>query len=468
MAKGSSSSPAPTYNDIKVTSKELPGSRVELTVDIPVAVVAASYDATMKYIRKNIKMEGFRPGKGKPAPDTVLIQHMGGKKEIYRFAVEEMLNKTVPIALQPWAKRALQDSEQILTTVEELVEKFDVANPIQYKISVDIAPEVKFSQDPKTISVTVEAAGDEALAKKEAEAKLLSFRKSKGSLRVVADRGATPTDVLIMDFDCTRNDKNEPIPGARRRGWQLDLSKGEEFVPGLTEGLVGIKAGEERNVVVTFPATWEPEYLRGVEATCAVKVKEVFDWRLPEEDAALAQMLDPRCKTMADLRATLLKNELEEIQRATDVKVQSALADQLAAVADVAVPRSMLEEVARNEYQAQLADLMSKGIMGLDQVQKLLTPQMLSNFMKAQQTRLEAQARAALAVDFLAEREGIKVPEDEIEEEVKSAKLEFLARGEEFDEARIREQTADMLRGAKVLQWLEKNAKVTVTPYKGA
>lgn len=185
------------------------------------------------------------------------------------YVLEDVLRNTMPNVLQPYEALAVNDSDKIVTPSEELLAALDKSQPLTFKVGMDIMPKVDFKRDYKGLEVSVTAAGNEDTARKTVERVIRSFRKSKGSLRVKAEGGATAEDVVIVSFDAFQKDTKvrasfcaslaaprgfgnrsgnsaclqEAIGGFTTRNSRVELDDKDALVPGLVEGLMGIKAG---------------------------------------------------------------------------------------------------------------------------------------------------------------------------------------------------------------------------------
>jgi FKBP-type peptidyl-prolyl cis-trans isomerase (trigger factor) len=153
-----------------------------------------------------------------------------------------------------------------------------------------------------------------------------------------------------------------------------------------------------------------------------------------------------------------------ETVAATDARVQEALTELLATSVQCAVPASVLREIGEGEYQAELLKLQASGRFSMEQVARLATPDLLQKFIDARKDTLEGLHRAQRAVEELFEKEGLKVDEDAAQAEYDRAVADFQASGSEFDADRLREQVAETMKGAAVIEWLKQVNTMKVGP----
>lgn len=157
----------------------------------------------------------------------------------------------------------MQDSERVVTPPDQIISNFSGTDlrptgPSIYEFEVDVFPELKWTGDFRTLSVSVEAAGDAASEAKEVEQMILAKQKELSPLRVVADRGLAIGDTAVLNVDCHRvnadGSQGEPLDFATVRRLRLDTSEEQDIIPGFVEALVGLKVGEDRTFEARSPA----------------------------------------------------------------------------------------------------------------------------------------------------------------------------------------------------------------------
>ncbi|CAG9466079.1 unnamed protein product [Pedinophyceae sp. YPF-701] len=447
-------------------SKE--GPRVRLTVTVEAAACKKAYDKVMKEIRKEARIEGFR--KGAKIPDHLIFDLMGGKKEVNRYCVEEILNKFIPLALSDEHRSAaLEDSEKVETPIVDLAGAFGRDKPLTFVFGFDTMPEVKWAKSYKDIAVQVPLQGSEAEDRQNAEAEFRRRHKDLGTLEVVEEGKASMGDVLVMDFTCLHAETGEAIPGASRARWQFDTEEASApnspFLPGIVDGVVGAEVGNEREFEVVFPDTWSNAALRGVKATCKVKVYDILRWTLPELTDAQAGKIVEGATSLDEARAKLLEAERAETNTRNTRAIHDALLEELQACVDVDIPDSLLQEAGRAEYQAQLLDLQMKGQLGPDMLQQLATPERFADFLRVQKNDLRAKVKASLALSAVIEAEGLQgaVTDAQVLAEAESLRQEYLEQGAgdaELEE--LMESTRDTLLNLAAINRLQEICKVEV------
>lgn len=150
-----------------------------------------------------------------------------GEKEFKSACVEEMLQNSIPAAMQTVASTALQDSERIESDFDELVKAFggkDSApvGDVIYGISVEVVPTINWTGDYRKLKVTVTSPGDDETDAMEAESLFKQQLRALGTMRVVTDRGLEVGDQVVMDLDAVNAESGEPIEGIKQNKFQLD------------------------------------------------------------------------------------------------------------------------------------------------------------------------------------------------------------------------------------------------------
>jgi len=298
------------------------GSVIKLTVTIPATECKKAFDSTMKTIRKQAKIEGFRPGA--KIPDTIVYDHMGGKAKVMEYALEDALRRGMKAAMDTVSARALDESDRILSDPAALLESFATDQPLTFECQVDVPPTLEWKTDYKSLSVSVtlenSPEGDAAAVEKA----LKAYQKARGELKVKVDREGVVEEgnVVVLDFECFENtEERKPIPGLAMQKWRLD-TEDTDILPSMIENVLGMKPAEEKEFVLTFPDNWQPKSLAGTKAKCLVKVKEVLNLEVQDLTDDDAKNIAEGCTTLQEARDRLLaiqtQNSTDANQRAVD------------------------------------------------------------------------------------------------------------------------------------------------------
>jgi len=301
---------------------------------IPAEDIEARVDEEVRRIAPQVRMPGFRPGKVPPN----LIRKMHGEalqRDALNGAVQEgvqqlLQEKNVRPALQPEV---------------ELDEKYEPGKDAEIRVRLEALPEVPPAQIEglKLERLTVEAddaAVDEQLKQLASQSKRWTDAPKK--------HAAAMGDLVIMDFEGSVD--GTPFEGGKGEDMSIELGSGR-LIPGFEDQLVGAKAGDKREVNVSFPDDYPSENLKGKAATFAVTVKAVKTAGETKVDDEFAKSLG--LQTLDQLRSVLRDQQQQELNGLTRTHMKRQLLDQLAVRHDFPVPESMVEA----EYQNILNQL---------------------------------------------------------------------------------------------------------------
>ncbi len=295
-------------------------------------------DGTFKKVIKKVKIDGFRPGK---APREV-FEKKYGKAALVMDAAEDATQKAYKKALDEF-----QGEPIIQPTVA--IEKAD-ENGVTYKFTFTTKPEVKIN---KYTNLGVKAPKVK-VTEKDVEEEIENVRKQYADLQV-KEGAAAEGDTVIIDFEGFDGDK--PFAGGKAENHSLEIGS-HSFIPGFEEALVGLKAGDKKDVNVTFPEDYHEASLKGKPVVFKVSVNEVKTKVYPElnEDFFLDLGLEG-VKTTEDLKKTIKEAMTTQKEYEAENKYLDELFEALLNEVEVEVPHELIhEEVDRmvGEYEDRL------------------------------------------------------------------------------------------------------------------
>jgi trigger factor len=319
---------------IKTVETENEGLKRAFMLTIPAEDIEARLDQEVKRIAPQVRMPGFRPGKVPPN----LIRKMHGEA-----LHQDALNSAVQQGVQQ-----LLDERKVRPAVQpevQLDQKYEPGKDAELTVRVEALPDVPAPKidDLKLERLTVEpdeAAIDEQLKQIASSSKKWSDAPKKHA----AENG----DQVVVDFVGTVGGKE--FEGGSGEDMPVELGSGS-LIPGFEEQLFGARAGENREVNVTFPADYPSEDLKGKAATFAVTVKAVKTAGENKIDDEFAKSLG--MQGLDQLRQVLRDQQSQELNGLTRTHMKRQLLDQLAQRHDFPVPESMVEA----EYQNILNQL---------------------------------------------------------------------------------------------------------------
>ena len=372
-------------------------SQVALTIEVNAAEFEAAVEKAYQKMRRKISVPGFRPGK---APRK-MIERMYGAEEFF----EEAINIALPEAYEAAAE---QEKLQIVgyPTVEMVGEV--TKDGFTFKATTPVYPEVTLGEykglKAEKPEVKVLAADvDERL-------KALADRNTR---LVSVDRAAKSGDTAVIDFEGFLDGK--PFDGGKGENHNLELGSGS-FVPGFEDQVIGMKAGEEKDIDITFPENYTPE-LAGKPVVFHVKINEVKVKEVPAIDDEFAKDVS-EFDTLKDLKADIKKKMTAERTEAAQRAFEDVLMAKVDESIEAEIPTEMVELQAAQMTEGFKQQLASQGIP-FDQYLKM-TNTAEADFRKQAQGPAADQVKMDLAVEAIIKAEGLEASDEDVESEMKS------------------------------------------------
>lgn len=382
---------------MNVKSVEKEATRASVTVELTREELEPALNRAYLKYRKDIMIPGFRKGH---APRMV-IEAAYGKHVFFEDAVEDMFPDIYKDAVL---------TQDIRPVGRPSVSKMDIADDgaVTLTIVTDLYPVAELGEYK---NLEIEKAEVE-VKESEVEAELDRMAQNVARITTV-DRPAQEGDTAVIDFEGFENGK--AFAGGKGENYELKLGS-HTFIPGFEEQVVGMSAGEEKDIDVTFPADYHAEELAGKPVVFKVKVHEVKETVVPEKDDEFVKDVS-EFDTVAELRADIEKRIRDEKQAGIDRAFENAAVEKAAANMTVEIPDSMIDEELDQEMERMDYELRSQG------ASLQAYAQMMGGDMNAIRNSLRPSAQAAVRtnvlLDAVAAAENIEVSEEECEEEYK-------------------------------------------------
>jgi trigger factor len=437
---------------MKVTQEKLPKSQIGIDIEIPPEKSKTAYEQVIRNYARNANIPGFRKGK---VPRHILIQRLGAER-IKAAALDELMQECLPKAVEQENIEAI-GSFELRGDVDKLVEQFQPGQPITIQAAVDVKPEVTLGGYTGWVLQAEEVAYDPEKVEKVLEQE----RAKLATLIPIEDRPAQEGDVAFIDFighfaDVPEGEEPEEIPGGKGENFQVEITEGQ-FIPGFTEGIVGMNPGETKELNLSFPEDYGNEELAGKAAVFTMTLNELKEKELPELDDDFAEEISD-FETMAELRESLEKRYQEEAEEKTRANKEKALAKALVEVMEIELPETMIRQEV-DQILTQQAMQLSQ--MGID-VKQFFTGDMVTKMRENARPEAVEQLKRSLALQQVAKLELIAVDEEEIKAE--EAKIREQLKDQEVDPDRLREVVENDLINKKTFAWLEEHSTVELVP----
>ena len=380
--------------NVKSVEKEKGSAKV--VVEIEKAEFEDALNKAYAKCKKDIMIPGFRKGK---APRKV-VESMYGAKVFYEDAVNEIFPEIYEQAIVGQQLKAVgQPSVADMDTDEN--------GNVVLTISTELYPEVTLG-DYKGIEVPKTAV---SVAKSEVDAEVGRMAERSARIETV-ERPAQKDDTVVLDFEGFVDGK--PFEGGKAENYSLKLGSGS-FIPGFEDQLIGVSAGEEKDVNVTFPQEYTPE-LAGKEAVFKCKIHEVKQTILPELDDEFAKDVS-EFDTLAALRKDIKAKMTKTRQEAADREFENAAVEQAGKNMTCDIPACMIDEQV-DRHMEQFAQQLQMQGMKLADYAKMMGGD-LRKLRESMRPMAETTVRSNILLSQIVDQEKIEVAESEIEDELK-------------------------------------------------
>ena len=322
---------------MQVTETLTEGLKRGFAVTVPASDLEDKRTAKLNEIGKQVRLPGFRPGK---VPPNIVRQRYGAA------IMAEILEQSVNDATrQVLTDRGLRPAGQPKVDVTQVDEKQD----LQFNVEVELLPDITMPDFAAIDLVRYRSEPtDEAVEKALAEV----ANRQEGREPVTEDRGARDGDTLTVDF--VGKVDGEPFAGGTGTDMPVKLG-GPGFIPGFSEGMEGMKLGEQRTIDVTFPAEYHAPDLAGKAATFDLTAKSLEQPKPAPVDDALATGMG--FESLDGLRKAVSSQIQSEYDQVSRMRIKRDLLDALSKAAEFPVPPSIMEAEFEQIWKRVEADL---------------------------------------------------------------------------------------------------------------
>ncbi len=331
-----------------VTVETLEKLERKITLSLPVDVITKEVDLRLKRVARQVKIDGFRPGK---VPMNIVAQRYGYSTQF------EVMNDKVGEAFAV----ATNEAKLRVAGQPRISEKEGAPEgEMQFEAIFEVYPEVKFA-DLSSVEVDkVSAEVNDAAIDKTIEI----LRKQR---RTFAQRGldgaAQDGDRVTIDFEGKID--GEPFQGGKAEDFQFLLGEGQ-MLKEFEDAVRGMKSGESKTFPLSFPADYHGKDVAGKQSDFLVTLKKVEAAHLPEVTDELAKSLGVADATVAGLRADIKNNLEREVKFRLLGRNKQAALDAVAAKAELDLPNASVQAEVARMVEGARADLKSRGIKDAD------------------------------------------------------------------------------------------------------
>lgn len=372
---------------MKTVVEDISPVKKKLHIQVPAEAIAEEMVKAVADAAKKAKIPGFRPGK---APKAIVERHYA--TEIQSEVMNKLISSSYLQALQEHSLSPV-DAPNITN-----ISPFDKKAALNFTAVVEVRPKIDLGSYE---GIEVKDHSTE-VSEDEVNQTIDRLREMYAQLEVVEGRLLEKSDTAVIDFEGFREGK--PIEGAKASGHMLALGTGS-LIPGFEDQILGMKAGETREIKVTFPEDYTNKDLQGKDANFTVTLKEIKKKVLPELNDELAKDIGGN-KSVDELKEGI-KKDLEARKRDELGSGQrEELLSKLVDAHSFDVPPGMVERELQSMARQQATRMARRGadLKSFD----------IAKFREQNQALAEKRVKGLLLLDLISEKENITVSDQEV------------------------------------------------------
>ena len=406
-----------TIMSVKVENKE--HNMATLTIEVSAEELEKALERAYQKQKKSISIPGFRKGK----VPRMIVEKMYGPAVFYEDAADELISAEYPKAFDECGLDIVSSPRINIVQIEK-------GKPFIFSADVAVKPEVELGEY-KGVEVAMQ---NRKVTAKEVEQRLENEQKRQVRKTDVFDRAVKDGDEIDLDFDGYVD--GEQFKGGKAEGYSLTIGS-HTFIPGFEEQLIGVKPGEEKDVVAVFPDEYQEKSLAGKEATFKCKVNKIIEREYPEINDEFAAEVS-EFETLAEYKKSLKK----QMQQFKEEQARNVITNEAVRAASenakMDIPQLMIdstvEQIAR-EFEQQIR---SQG-MDVEQYLKMLGmtgDQMIAQFEPEAINRI----RTRLTLEAVADAENIEITDEEFMDEMQKIADMYKMKAEDLTKGMTDEQ----------------------------
>ena len=426
---------------MKVNSVEKNGNNATVVVEIDKELMEIGINKAYLKARKNIMVPGFRKGKA----TRKMIESLYGAHVFYEDGLEEIFPEVYDFSV------AKQEGLKAIGRPSLTDMKINDDGTVTLTLTTEVSPEVTLGQYK---GLEVEKA-EATVTDEQVEAELNRMAENVASTETV-DGPAQMGNTANIDFEGFED--GVPFEGGKGENHDLKLGSGS-FVPGFEEQIVGMSAGEEKDINITFPENYHAD-LAGKAVVFHVKVNKVTETVVPAMDDEFAKDVS-EFDTLDALKADIRAKAMERAQKNVQNEFETACIAKASENTTVELPNALIEreldtQMERFAYQLQM------GGYSMEQYAKMMGGD-VKTMRNAFRPAAEKAAKESVTLEKIAEVENIAVTDEEIAAEIESLAKQYDLTVEKVKEMVPAEELTESLKTRKAVQVIVDSA-VAVAP----
>lgn len=380
---------------MQVSVEATSGLERRLTAGVPAEQLESTVEARLQDARKNLRLDGFRPGK---VPMTEVKRRFG--RAVRAEVLDELMRDSFIKAVQ---QEKIEPAG--LPTFEP--KPAEPGKDLEFVATFEVYPEVSLASFD---AITVEKPEAE-ITDADVEQMIENLRQQRADW--AEKEGAAANDDRV-NIDYVGRVDGEEFEGGSASGQDLVLGSGQ-MIPGFEDGIVGLKAGDEKVIDVTFPEDYQAEELKGKAAQFTITVNKVEQRRLPEVDDAFMALFGVKNGSLDEFRAEVRKNMERELKNAVRSKVKEQVMNSLVKLHEFDVPGTLVNGEV-NRMRQQMVQQFGAGAQNFNA--DMLPAELFTE-------QAERSVRLGLVVRQILEQHELKVDQDRVRAQVEEIASQY-------------------------------------------
>ena len=378
--------------------EKLEGNQGVLTVEVDAEKVNEGLDEAFKKVVKKVQIPGFRKGK---IPRSLFEK---------RFGVESLYADALDILLpEAYAKAVEETGIEPVDRPEIDIEQMEKGKSLIFTAKVTVKPEVTLGQYK---GLEVEKL-DDTVTDEDVEQELKRLQERHAELVVKEEGTVENGDTVVIDFEGFVD--GEAFEGGKAENYSLVIGSGT-FIPGFEEQLIGMAAGEEKDIEVTFPEEYHAEQLAGKPAVFKIKLHEIKTKQLPALDDEFAKDVDEEVETLDALKEKIKERLTKEKKEEAEAALRDAVVQKATENAQMDIPEVMIKNETDRMIREFEQRLQMQGL-NLDLYYQF-SGQDEAALREQMEEEAEKRVRVTLTLEAIVKAENIDVTEEEVEKEL--------------------------------------------------
>lgn len=377
--------------------ENMENSKVELEIEISSPEVDTALARAYRMVVQKVNLPGFRKGK---VPRRILES---------RFGPEVLHEEALEILVPPAYQQALEESkvEAIGKPDFELLQ-LEEGKPLIFKAVVEVLPPVELGEYRGLEAEREQVIVDDL----QVDHHLYMLREQNARLVPREEGEVREGDLVTLDFKGFIS--GEAFEGGEAENYSLEIGS-NSFIPGFEQQLIGVAAGEEKEIQVKFPDGYQKEDLAGKDAVFQVKIREIKEKQLPDLDEEFVQEVS-EFETIEEMKVDLKEKMQKNAEERSQSKMEEQLIGKITAASVVEPPETLVERQV-DRMIGEMENYLRYQGMGLEQFLELSGKKMEELRAERREEAL-LRTKANLVLDAIAKKEGITVTDSELEAKV--------------------------------------------------